>query len=58
MRFSHIDPTSDEFFKTSDKVGGPIDPMQGFKDVYTEIYIKRAKLIKEDSNEENSEDHG
>ncbi len=46
VRFSHADPTSDEFFKTSDKSGGPIDPTSGFKEVYTEIYIKRAKQEK------------
>lgn len=43
VRFSHIEPTSEEFFKTLDKIGGPIDPTAGFKEVYTEIYIKRAK---------------
>ena len=43
VRFSHVEPTSDEFFKTNEKVGGPIDPTTGFKEVYTEIYIKRAK---------------
>lgn len=43
VRFSHVDPTSDEFFKTNDKIGGPIEPTIGFKEVYTEIYIKRAK---------------
>mmetsp|Transcript_34941 Transcript_34941/g.33984 ORF Transcript_34941/g.33984 Transcript_34941/m.33984 type:complete len:92 (+) Transcript_34941:534-809(+) len=48
-RFSHIDPTTDDFFKTSDKIGGPLDPSIGFKEVYTEIYIKRAKP-KDDEN--------
>jgi hypothetical protein len=48
VRFSHIEPTNDEFFKTADKVGGPLDPTTGFKEVYTEIYIKRAKAPKED----------
>jgi hypothetical protein len=43
VRFSHIEPTSEEFFKTMDKMGGPLDPTLGFKEVYTEIYIKRAK---------------
>lgn len=50
VRFSHIEPTNDEFFKTADKVGGPLDPTTGFKEVYTEIYIKRAKAPKEDMN--------
>jgi hypothetical protein len=44
LRFSHIEPTSDSFFKAStDRTGGPVPPSQGFKEVYTEIYIKRAK---------------
>ena len=44
LRFSHIEPTSDIFFKaSSDRTGGPVEPIQGFKEVYTEIYIKRAK---------------
>ncbi len=51
-RFSHIDPTTDEFFKTSDKVGGPLDPTCGFKEVYTEIYIKRAKPKEEEMENE------
>lgn len=44
VRFSHIEPTSDSFFKASnDRAGGPCEPVLGFKEVYTEIYIKRAK---------------
>lgn len=56
MRFSHIEPTSDEFFKASDKNGGPIDPTIGFREIYTEIYIKRAKpLVQEKTHEEGSQ---
>ncbi len=51
MRFSHVEPTSEEFFKTADKIGGPVEPTLGFKEVYTEIYIKRAKQP-EKKNEE------
>lgn len=44
VRFSHVEPTSDNFFKASnDRAGGPVEPTLGFKEVYTEIYIKRAK---------------
>jgi hypothetical protein len=44
LRFPNIDPASDNFFKTSaDRAGGPIEPYLGFKEVYTEIYIKRAR---------------
>lgn len=46
MRFSHIEPTSDAFFKVSvERAGGPVDPSIGFREVYTEIYIKRAKPL-------------
>lgn len=39
-----MEPTSDNFFKASnDRAGGPVEPSLGFKEVYTEIYIKRAK---------------
>ena len=54
-RFSHIEPTSDDFFKTSDKAGGPLDPTTGFREVYTEIYIKRAKLPKEEEELEHED---
>ena len=47
VRFSHSDPTNDEFFKTADKSGGPLDPTTGFKEVYMEIYIKKAKTREE-----------
>ena len=44
LRFSHIEPTNDNFFKaSSERTGGPVEPSLGFKEVYTEIYIKRAK---------------
>ena len=46
LRFSHIEPTSDSFFKASaDRAGGPVEPSLGFKEIYTEIFIKRAKPI-------------
>lgn len=51
VRFSHIEPTTEEFFKAKEKGGGPIDPMTGFKEVYTEIFIKKAKPpIQEETN--------
>ena len=53
IRFSHVEPTSDEFFKTADKQGGPIDPSTGFREVYTEIYIKRGRQqFREESEQE------
>jgi hypothetical protein len=43
LRFSHIEPSSEAFFKaSSERAGGPVPPSLGFKEVYTEIYIKRA----------------
>ena len=36
-----VEPTSREFFRTSDKVGGPIEPTVSFNDIYTEIFIKK-----------------
>ena len=65
VRFSHVEPTSDNFFKASnDRAGGPVEPSLGFKEVYTEIYIKRAKrdlppLMGEDGElDENEEKKG
>lgn len=44
LRLSHIEPTSENFFKANaERSGGPVEPILGFKEVYTEIYIKRAK---------------
>ena len=38
---SHVEPTSEDFFKTIDKVGGPLEPDVSFNDIYTEIFIKK-----------------
>jgi hypothetical protein len=39
-----VDATSEGFFSAiTERSGGPIEPQTGFKEVYTEIYIKRAK---------------
>lgn len=46
---------NDEFFKSMDKKGGPIDPVVGFKEVYMEIFIKRAKKNKEENEEDMGE---
>jgi len=39
---SNIEPTSDDYLKTMDKFGGPCHPSSGFKEVYTEIFVKRG----------------
>ena len=42
---NQVEPTSANFFKTMDKLGGPIEPILGFNEVYTEIFIrKKAKV--------------
>lgn len=43
LRYSHIDATTEGFFKANERNGGPTEPVYGFKEVYTEIFIKRAK---------------
>lgn len=47
---SHVEPTSSDFFKTIDKVGGPVEPIQGFDEVYTEIFIKRRTKKQEEED--------
>lgn len=42
-RIGNSNVMTEEFFRSYDKVGGPLDPLEGFADVYTEIYIKLAK---------------
>lgn len=38
---NHVEPTSGYFFRTIDKVGGPIEPTTAFNEIYTEIFIKK-----------------
>ena len=40
-----MEPTSRNFFRTIDKVGGPIEPTVGFDEIYTEIFIKKKTKI-------------
>ena len=43
---SHVEPTNTNFFRTIEKVGGPVEPTHGFNEVYTEIFIKKkAKVV-------------
>ena len=53
-----VEPTSVQFFRTIDKVGGPIEPTVGFDEIYTEIFIKKkAKVVtpaKEETNQPQS----
>ena len=49
-----VEPTSAHFFRTIDKLGGPIEPTSGFDEVYSEIFIKKKAKIKETKEEENT----
>ena len=40
-----MEPTSSNFFRTIDKVGGPIEPTVGFNEIYTEIFIKKKPKV-------------
>lgn len=54
---SNVEPTKIDFFRTMDKIGGPIEPKYGFSDVYTEIFIKKKtrKQIEEEEDELNED---
>lgn len=58
-RVGNSNVVTDEYFRSYEKVGGPLDPTDGFADVYTEIYIKLAKKEggggKEQAKEEDEE---
>lgn len=53
---NHVEPISNNFFRTIDKVGGPIEPIVGFNDIYTEIFIKKKTKapVEKDENEDGS----
>ena len=42
---NQVEPTSRNFFRTIDKVGGPIEPTVGFDEIYTEIFIKKKTKV-------------
>lgn len=50
-----MEPTSNDFFRTIEKVGGPVEPTYGFSEVYTEIFIKKKMryLVKRTGTEDN-----
>lgn len=52
---SHVEPTNNDFFRTIEKVGGPVEPTYGFSEVYTEIFIKKKvrMVVKLQDTEEN-----
>ena len=58
---SHVEPTNNDFFRTIEKVGGPVEPTYGFSEVYTEIFIKKkvrmvVKLQETDENFQNADE--
>ncbi len=42
---SAIDPTTEDFFRSSDKTGGPTEVDYSFKDVYTDIFIRKLQKV-------------
>ena len=52
---NHVEPTSSNFFRTIDKVGGPIEPTSGFKDIYTEVFIKKKTKVTPGKDEDGEE---
>jgi AT hook motif len=57
-RMGNSNVVTEEFFRAYDKAGGPLDPLEGFADVYTEIFIKLAKkeVLRVKEEEEEDED--
>ena len=51
---NQVEPTSRNFFRTIDKIGGPIEPNKGFSEIYTEIFVRKRTRIAQ-SKEEPSE---
>ena len=49
---NHVEPTSSYFFRTIDKVGGPIEPTTAFNEIYTEIFIKKKAKVTNTKDEE------
>lgn len=41
-RVTLVDSTSEDYFRTTERGGGPLDPVVGFKEIYAEIYIRPA----------------
>ena len=52
---NHVEPTSSFFFRTIDKVGGPMEPTVGFNEIYTEIFIKKKTKVAEEKDENDSD---
>lgn len=46
-RPTHVEPTSDQFFNTPERCGGPIFPDTAFGEIYAEIYIRKPEDGKE-----------
>lgn len=51
-----MEPISNNFFKTIDKVGGPIEPTVGFNEIYTEIFIKKKTRAPAATTRDENED--
>ena len=53
---NHVEPTSHYFFRTIDKVGGPLEPTVCFGEIYTEIFIKKKTKASNEEEEKDEED--
>jgi len=54
---NQVEPTSRNFFRTIDKVGGPIEPTTSFDEIYTEIFIrKRMRATQSKDRDSEGED--
>ena len=57
---SLVEPTKVDFFRTLDKIGGPVEPIFGFNEIYTEIFIKKKtrKQLEEEEREREENEEG
>jgi hypothetical protein len=54
---SLVDSTKVDYFRTLDKIGGPVEPTYGFDEIYTEIFIKKKSNRDEDASESDDQSH-
>lgn len=53
---SLVEPTKVDYFRTLDKIGGPVEPTYGFSEIYTEIFIKKKSSHDEEASESDGEE--
>jgi hypothetical protein len=52
---SLVDSTKVDYFRTLDKIGGPVEPTFGFSEIYTEIFIKKKSTRPDSESDEESQ---